>query len=225
MKKLNYYGPLFLQKVGYLVFLFLYKVFLNIEIKGKENLKDLKGPIIIAPNHTSELDVTAMPLLFPFFSSLYPIYFVANSRAKFMGFGWRKYVYGEAFFNMLGGYSTNSGHRDYVVSLEDHIKLLSNKHTICIFPEGRRTLDGNLGPARGGMGYMAFTSRATVVPVAIDTFFNISPWDLFMRKRKVVITVLKPVTTEEIFQTNNPEVVDFQHASEMILERISSVLQ
>src|SRR6185369_10086479 len=101
MKRYNYYTPVLLQKIGYIVFFILYKVFLRIEIKGREHLKSIHGPIIIASNHTSELDPTVLPLVLSFFSAFYPLYFVANPVEKYKTFGWRSYIYGGKFFNML----------------------------------------------------------------------------------------------------------------------------
>lgn len=220
MKRFHYYIPIFLQKVAYFVFGFLYKVFLRIEIKGKENLLGLKGPIILAANHTSELDVTATPLLFPFFSPLLPVYFVSAPKEAFTTFGWRNYIYGGIFFNVLGGYAIHSGHKDYSVSLTDHLQLLKKGGTVYIFPEGKRTLDGNLNPARGGLGYLAFESKATVVPIVINTFHALS-WKVFLlRRRKVVIEILKPINAEELFGTDQPLVDDYRMASQIVMDKI-----
>lgn len=224
MRNFHYYIPVFLQKVGYVVFFILYKIFTRIEIRGKENLQGISGPVIIASNHTSELDVTAVPLALPFFSKLLPIYFVSNSREKYKTFGWRSYIYGGIFFNMLGGYSVYSGHKNYGISLEDHIKLLLNGRTVFIFPEGKRTLDGNLNPAHGGLGYMAYITQATVVPIAIDTFYNISWFDFFTFQRKITLTVLEPMNHKEVMETSSPNVNDFRSAGQKVLDRIKIVL-
>jgi 1-acyl-sn-glycerol-3-phosphate acyltransferase len=224
MHKFYYYVPIVLQKVGYALFFFLYKIFLCIEIRGKENLKNISGPIILASNHTSELDVTAMPLVLPFFSKIYPIYFVANKTEKYKTFGWRSYFYGGVFFNWLGGYASHSGHKNYGIALADHIRLLRKGRTMHIFPEGKRTLDGNLNPARGGLGYMVYITGATVVPIAINTFFNLNIFDffknVFTRNRKVIITVLPPIKHNKLIDKNQPSVEDFRHAGQVVLDKI-----
>src|SRR5690348_14875388 len=91
MKKFYYYTPIFLQKVGYIVFYSLHKMFVSIEIRGREHLENLDKPIIIAANHTSELDTTAVHLALPFFSKFYPIYYITNPTEKYNTFGWRSY--------------------------------------------------------------------------------------------------------------------------------------
>ncbi len=226
MKKHHYYIPIFLQKVAWIVFSFLYYSFLHLEIRGKENLKNLKKPIILAPNHTGEMDVTVIPLVLPFFSSFYPIYFLTNQREKYKQskFGWRRYIYGGLFFDILGGSPVYSGYKDYATALENHVFLLEKGNTISLFPEGKMTLDGHIGPARGGLGYLVHTTGATVVPIAISTFYNISFWDFITRKRKVVITVCKPMTKEEIINIENPTVEDFRAASKKVLDRIEQII-
>ncbi|MEI6843651.1 MAG: lysophospholipid acyltransferase family protein [bacterium] len=215
-----------LQKLGYAVFFLAYKIFVSLEIKGKENIKHLTGPIILAANHTNELDVTSIPLVLPFFSPLYPIFFVMNPIEKFKTFGWRSYIYGTTFLNMLGGYSIYSGYKDYATSLEDHISILKNGGTLCIFPEGKRTRDGNLNPARGGLGFLIHTTGATVVPVVIDTFFNMSVIDFFTRRRKVVITILPPMTKQDIISENieNPSTEDYRGWSQKVMDKIKFAL-
>jgi len=227
MRRFNYYLPIVFQKIAYVVFFLLYKLFVKIEIRGKEHLLGISRPIILTPNHTHELDVTAIPLVLPFFSSFLPIYFVANSTEKFKTFGWRSYIYGGVFFNLLGGYAVYSGHKNYAISLDNHIRLLRKKQTICIFPEGKRTRDGQLNPARGGLGYLVHTTGATVVPITIDTFFNMSVWDFFTRRRKVIITVCTPIPalSFEIMTKQNPTVDDYRGVGERVLQMINDKLE
>ncbi len=222
MKNFYYYTPVFLQKVGYLVFYFLHKIFVRIEVRGRENLLGLKGPVILAANHTSELDVTVTPLILGFFSYLYPLYCVTDPKEKFKTFGWRNYIYGGLFFNILGGYPIHSGHHDYSVSLENHLELLKQGRTVFIFPEGKRTRDGNLNPGRGGLGFMVYETKATVIPIFINTFFGIGWKDYFSFSKKVVITILDPLFSNELITTASPGVEDFRLASQKVLDRIQA---
>lgn len=219
-KHLKFFTPFILQKIGYVVFFLFHKIFVKIEIIGKENLKELIRPVILAANHTSELDPTAIPLVLPLFSYISPIYFVTNPTEKYKTFGWRSYIYGGKFFECLGGYPVYSGNRDYAVALEDHELLLKLGRTVCIFPEGKRTPDGNLSPARGGIGYLIYATNAMVIPISINTFYNMTFWDYFTRKRKVYIKIGKPMIKSDLFNTTEPSVEDFRGAAQKVLDRI-----
>lgn len=166
---------------------------MHVEVKGLGNLEKEKGPFIFAMNHTHEADATAFPLMLPFWSRHFPIFFVANSAEKYKTFGWRGYFYGGKFFNALGAYSVFSGQQNYAYALQTHEEILKNGYSMCIFPEGKRTPDGNIGPARGGLGYLIDASGVPVVPVAISGFFNISLADFFSGRRKLVLTVGNPL--------------------------------
>lgn len=220
MKKFYYFLPIILQKVGFFVFYTFHKVFVRIEVKGRENLVGLKKPIILASNHTSELDVTASPLILGLFSPFYPIYYITDPKEKFKSFGWRNYLYGGIFFNILGGYPVNSGFKDYEISLENFIDLIDKKNTIYIFPEGKRSVDGGLNPVRGGLGYLVYETGATVVPIVIDTFFDMSWWKYFGMRRRVTINILKPIKAEELIITNEPHLEEYKDVSRKVMKKI-----
>lgn len=193
MKKPTPLLPFILQKIGYVVFFVLYKVFMNIEVKGLGNLETETGPFIFAFNHTHELDATAIPLALPLRSQHFPLFFVSAAKERYKTFGWRGFLYGGKFFNALGAYAVFSGQQNYAYALQTHEELLKKGYSVCIFPEGKRTPDGFIGPARGGLGYLIDASRVPVVPVAISGFLRISYMDFFLGKRKLVITVGNPM--------------------------------
>jgi 1-acyl-sn-glycerol-3-phosphate acyltransferase len=229
MRRFHYYTPIVLQKIGYVLFYVIYRIFVHLEIRGKEHLRGLTGPVILASNHANELDVTAIPQALPFFSPLYPIYFVSNPAEKYRTFGWRSYIYGGKFFHMLGGYEIFSGHRDYAKSLENHIDLLEKGRTLWIAPEGKRTRDGKFNPARGGLGFLAYTTAATVVPIAVDTFFNMSVADFFLCRRTVRVSVGAPMTSDEVVPLDpdgtSPSVEDFRAGSQRVLDRVGEMME
>lgn len=226
MNKFFYIVPFIIQNLFFVFFLPIYNFFIKLEIKGKENLKGLKGPLILAPNHTSELDPTVIPLIFPVFSRLLPIYSVIYPIAKYKtpDWKWRRYIYSKLFFSILGGYPTYSGFQDYETSLKDHITLLEKGRTVCIFPEGKCTTDGKLGQARGGLGFLAWRTKSTVVPLVINTLYDLSSWDFILCRRKVVLTILPPIKPDNLIKTENPNVDDFHKAGQDVLDLIGKHL-
>ena len=222
-----YYVPFVIQNLFFVFFLPIYKIFTRFEVRGQENLKNLKGPIILAPNHTSELDPTAIPLIFPFLSPLLPIYSVIYpiERYKTADWKWRRHIYTRSFFSVLGGYPSYSGNRDYQKSLKDHISLLKKGRTVCIFPEGKCTIDGNINNAHGGLGFLAFETGAVIVPLVVNTFFGLTFRDFIMRRKKIILTILPVMTRGQIIKVANPTVQDFQNASQMVVEKLKENYQ
>ncbi len=220
MTEFYYYTPLVLQKIGRTLFYFLFKFFLRIEVLGNKEFLKYKGPIIFASNHTGEFDPILFSLILPTFSSFYPLYFVSNSQERYKAFGWRSYFYGGNFFNMLGAYQIFSGKKNYAFSLQNHIRLLLRGRTVCIFPEGRITEDGNFLKARGGLGYLSFITSSPVLPISIKTFYNLSLIDFITRRKKVKIFIGDVIYPKDIVNSENPKVDDFQNASQKVLDVI-----
>ena len=54
-----------------------------------------------------------------------------------------------------------------MTSLKTIIKLLRQKNQVIVFPEGARTMDGELQPAEAGTGLIVAKSKAVVQPVRI----------------------------------------------------------
>jgi 1-acyl-sn-glycerol-3-phosphate acyltransferase len=219
--------PYILQKIGYAISFVVLKFFVHLKISGNEYLENVKGPLILVSNHTNEIDPAIFALILKYFSKHFPIYFVSNPKEKYKTFGWRSYFYGGTFFNMLGAYPIFSGHKDYAYSLQNHLEILDRGYSVCIYPEGKRTLDGNFSLAHGGVAYLAYKSHAPVIPIAINTFFGLTLRDFFLRRRKVTVKVGNPMYLKDIFDISDPnkipEVSDFKSGAQKILDVIQEL--
>ena len=220
MKDFYYILPLFLQKMGRIVFWIIFKFFLRLEIVGNKEFLSHNKPLIFAANHTGELDPAVFALILPFFSKFFPLYFVSNPQERYKSFGWRSYIYGGQFFNMLGAYQIFSGRKNYAFSLQNHIKLLRKGRTVCIFPEGKRTVDGSFSKAHGGVAYLSFTTTTAVLPVSINTLYGMGWKDFFFRRKKLKVFIGTPIEPEVIVPNQNPKVKDFQNGAQMIMNVI-----
>ena len=221
MKKSALILPYVLQKIGYVLFFIMYKIFMRLEVKGQGALEETSGPFVFAMNHTHELDSTLFPFVLPFWSRHSPLFVVSASQEKYRTFGWRGFFYGGKFFNALGAYSVFSGHQNYAFALQPHEEILKKGYSMCIFPEGKRTPDGALGPARGGLGYLVYATGAKVVPVAVSGFYRLTLKDFFLRKRKVVLTIGEPFLPH--IESSLKE--DFQKAGEEVMDKIKAMLE
>jgi 1-acyl-sn-glycerol-3-phosphate acyltransferase len=70
---------------------------------------------------------------------------------------------------------------------------------IILFPEGTRTKDGNLQPARSGIGLTVIKSNAPVVPVRVfGTFAAYGRNHKFPRPKKIVVKYGVPMNFEKL---------------------------
>lgn len=174
------------------------KLFVHLEIRGLENIRNIKSGAIFASNHTSELDGFLVAASVPFWSHFLPMYSVSRERNFYVDSGWRKYIYGPLLFNFIGAPQVRSGRKDYEISLSNHIVLLEYGKSVLIHPEGRISHDGKLGEARGGVAYLARRTNLPVIPVGISGAYNMSIQDFFLRRRRVVVSFGEPITSEEL---------------------------
>ena len=227
MNSLFFLSPLILQKAIWHATRAILFFFCRFEVCGLENLEDIinlrsylnhKGGVVFAANHSSEMDAIVVPAALPFFSSLLPIFYVSRPRAFYKTSGWRQVLYGGFFFKLWGAHSIVSGSRNYEQSLAMHVKILEKGGSVLIFPEGRKTRDGNIGSeAHGGVAYLARHTGYPVVPVRIFGDFNMTLGDFFLRKRRISVVFGAPIFLAE----NNQS--DYKKDAEIILSRIAAI--
>ncbi len=181
--------------------LILFKLLFRLEIVGDTKaMKELlysrrqeKG-MIFAANHISEWDAVVVPSMLRI--GAIPMYYVAMTKDHYQyeKFGWRKYLYGGTFFKMLGAYPAYLGMRDYQASLVNHIELLEYGKSLCIFPEGKISVN-TLKPseAKGGIGFLAEYTMTDIIPVKLSGFERIDWSKVFTLKRPMVSVEYKDV--------------------------------
>lgn len=177
---------IFFQSILYLFTLVLFKTFCKFEVRGLENVMNLEPGIIFAANHTSEWDPLLVGIALPYFKKNFlPIYYVSRTSEFYNSSGWRGIFYGGFIFKLFGAYPAYSGKKDYAHSLQHFVSFLKLKRNVCIFPEGKRSRTGEIGEAHGGLGYLAYTTGAPVVPVAIRGVYNLSLREFFTKRPRV----------------------------------------
>jgi 1-acyl-sn-glycerol-3-phosphate acyltransferase len=125
--------------------------------------------VIIASNHLSFIDSVVIPLAVP-----RRVRFLAKAE-YFTGRGLR----GRAtalFFHLIDAVPVErTGNRDSMRSLESALAILREGTAFGIYPEGTRSRDGRLYRGRTGVGWLAMTSGAPVVPVALSGTDRVQP--------------------------------------------------
>jgi len=142
--KSGFFNSLFTFMVK-IMLLSVFRILWLLRIKGKQNLPR-KGPYIICSNHASFLDG------FMIFSSL-P--FQSTPDLFFLG-------HNQIFEHVLVRWAISSA-RLIAVDQNAHLTeamqavsfVLMNKKNVCIFPEGKRSIDENLAEFKKGIGILA----------------------------------------------------------------------
>lgn len=131
------------------------------QAEGREHLPTTGGVLIVA-NHASYLDIPAVAV-----AARRHVAFVARATLdKVPGLGWLMRQSGCVLVQR------NSADR---AALEAMIGHLEQGDCVGIFPEGTRTLDGNLGVFRAGAVVAARRAGAPIVPAAIQGAFAALP--------------------------------------------------
>lgn len=146
--------------VKFVTWIFM-KVYYRMEVYGTENLPK-QGSFVIASNHSSHLDPVVIGVSCP-----RPVTFMARDTL------FKHWLMGR----FLKGVRTMPLKRDAsdIAAMRYAIELLKAGDTVCIFPEGTRSLDGNLGQAKRGIDLLAKKSGVPVVPVYIQGTFQALP--------------------------------------------------
>src|SRR5262249_32636808 len=146
----------------------------------------LKGPVILASNHASYLD----PPLVGAGVKRGINYLARDTLFRFPIVGWVLTKWNSVPVDREGG-----GAKGLKAILD---RLLAGG-AIILFPEGTRTRDGRLQPARSGIGLTVIKSNAPVVPVRVfGTYEAFGRQMKFPKPRQVIVKYGKPMDFEKL---------------------------
>jgi len=221
--------PFLLQTFVYPFMWVALRFFVKIRIFGRDNIQGHKSGAIFAVNHASEFDPILIPATLNPFSTLMPMFYLARERAFYKKQGFVKYIYGGTFFKIWGAYPVLVGTGDYEQALKHHIRILERGKSVCIFPEGGKTKDGNIGEGKPGVAYLLWRTGRTVIPVAIHGHYGMGLGDFFGRTHMIAVSYGKPITREELFGKNAeklpPTHEDLKAATQVIMSRIKGMYE
>src|SRR5580765_3801319 len=171
--------------LGWSFFRVYYRLYHRWEIHGTENIP-ASGPTIFASNHASFLD----PPLVGAATHREINYMARETLFRFPVLG-----------SILRGVNAVPVDREGggAAGLRAILDRLLAGGAIILFPEGTRTKDGQLQPARSGIGLTVIKSTAPVVPVRVfGTFEAYSRNHKFPRPRRVGVKYGKPMRFEQL---------------------------
>lgn len=164
---------------------FLEQIDVDIHIKGKENIP--QSPVIYVCNHQSYADVPVLYASLPGYFG-----FIAKQEVK-------KVPILGSWLDQLECVCIDrkNGRKAFRVLEEDAKGKIDKGNSLLIFPEGTRSLTGEILPFKRGVVTLAKKTGAPIVPVVMDGCQNIlkrGEWDV--RRGGVTIEVLPPLLQE-----------------------------
>jgi 1-acyl-sn-glycerol-3-phosphate acyltransferase len=193
----------FLRLKGAVIFIMRFwakSVFLiigkKLHIEGQENIKK-NGKYILVANHSSLFDIIAIISFFP-------------------GVSW----FGHARLLKIPVFRQVLKMTDYVPMKKANIKNTkemidrliekSKGHTIAIFPEGTRTLDGKVSEFYRGFIHVLRASEINVLPVTLNGFFVLKPKNRFYINfsSRISVIIHGPLLREALIDMDDAEIIN-----------------
>jgi len=206
------------MKIGYRAAWLILHVFFGLYLRWKVYNRErvpLTGPVILAANHASFFDPPLVGTALP--RGIH--YLARESLFRFPVLGSVLRYWDAVPVNREGGGA----------GLKIILDRLLDGAAIILFPEGTRSPDGNLLPARSGIGLTVIKSKAPVVPVRIfgsHRAYGRKHW--FPRPRKVIVKFGYPIdfsaAREEARTAPKPRLKEiYQEVSERIMAEIAQL--
>lgn len=164
--------------------------FCHLTVNQRDELRSLNGPAIFVSNHVSALDAVVMAeALPPRYRHRSVVVAAADSIFKRKWEARLAQVTVDAFPIPRGG-----GARPALDYLK---KLLQTNWSVIIFPEGRLTATGAIGPFRKGAAILSVDAGVPIVPAYVDGMFHVMPrFRRIPRPGPVTVTFGGPVIPE-----------------------------
>ncbi|MGQ9705885.1 MAG: lysophospholipid acyltransferase family protein [bacterium] len=167
----------------------------------------VKGPVIIASNHTSVFDP---PLIAD--GQLRVLYYMAKSEL------FRNPLF-RALIISYGAFPVRRGEGD-VKAMRTALNLLSKKRAVLIFPEGTRSKTGEIGEGREGAGMLVYKASAVVIPTYIKNSNKILIPEKGFQLPKIEIRYGKPKDFSHL-RCEKPSRELYKKVSQIIMDEIA----
>ncbi len=179
-----------MKRVAYAIFQIivnlLLKMLFGFKINGCENIPS-RGGVIVASNHQSFLDPPAIGSALPRQAH----YMARDDLFSFPVWG--------SFLRFINVFSVRRKGFDRR-AIKAAVEFLRRGEVVVLFPEGTRSLTGELLPPMPGVGMIAWEGRAVVVPAYIrGSGRALPPKAKFINFHKVEVTFGKPFEPQKLF--------------------------
>ncbi len=193
--------------IGWILFFVFFKCYLGYRVVGRENVPK-RGAFIFVSNHASYFD----PILLG--TSLHRgLYYMARESLFWKPFS--RWVMRQVHAFPVKRNSGDLG------AIKQAIAILKDGKPLVMFPEGTRSKDRNLRPAKPGIGFIASKACAPVVPVYIDGSLEALPGSLkTLARHPVAVYIGKPVLFDKVCKSDKEA---YRKISNEIMGRIAEL--
>lgn len=186
------------------------RVWNGFQIHNPENVPSVGG-CIIASNHVSYLDPPAVAV---------------GIKHRVVHFMARDTLFSTPFSNWFLTHvevMPMDRTRGDVGALRKGISLLKSGKVLGLFPEGTRSLSGEIQTAKGGIGFLISKAGVQVVPAYVDGSFQAFPKGAKRIKRgRVRVYYGKPIETSE-FAALGTDRDSYERIGELVMTRIAAL--
>jgi 1-acyl-sn-glycerol-3-phosphate acyltransferase len=184
-------------------------VFFRMRVVHPERMIE-SGPLILAVNHASFFD----PPLAGICSKRGVYYLARKSLLKWPFFG--------PLFPAMNVIPVERDGND-ISALREVIKKIKEGNGVVLFPEGTRSKDGNIQPARAGIGFVIAKTRAPVLPMRIFGAYDAFP----KNSKRLHFTQITVVIGEPLFfsssDLDSATRETYQTLSDRVMEAIAAL--
>ncbi|MCP5102734.1 MAG: 1-acyl-sn-glycerol-3-phosphate acyltransferase, partial [bacterium] len=168
----------------------------KLHLRGIEHIEKGKNYLLLT-NHASLYDIPALMSFYPRVSWLGRSYLL-----KVPVFG--------TFLKKTDYIPIDPGNIDETRKVLAQLLQKSENLTVAIFPEGTRTLDGNLQRFRKGFLYLLKSADIDILPVTLNGLYSLKPKNRFHidLKTKIGAVIHQPVKKTDLADKSDGEILD-----------------
>lgn len=182
--------------IRYLYFVFcniIFKRYCTLRVEGKDNLP--MSPFILCSNHNSHMDTPALMLATGISFNQFGM---IAARDYFFDNPWRKIIV-NTLMNLIpiDRKITRKSLTSNILNCQEFVK--KGQHYLIMYPEGTRSLTGEIQPFKCGPAFIAKKLGIPLIPVYISgTYEAMAKGVCFPRQNKIYVKIGNP-----IFVNNN----------------------
>ncbi|HSR69068.1 MAG TPA: AMP-binding protein [Acidobacteriota bacterium] len=182
----------------------IYRYYLRLSLHGTENLP-VDKPYIVAPNHSSHLDIGAILSAFKKARG-------ARQAKRLHSVGARDYFFDNGFKSWFFSSFLNviplEREETSLAGLRLVKSILETGEPILIFPEGTRSVTGEIQGFKPGLGLMALELDVPIIPVYIKGTYQAMPKGSFLPRTGEVEVYFGPPIAMNAYRENGGRASD-----------------